>query len=210
MDQKSFLHHRTEVLAPTVNGRPDGDDHLDSHGMQFVHHRFRIRPVGAVELPVSLVRPVEEIDHDLVDPDSFFLISPGDLQDLVLGAIAKLALPEPHQILGKSRGASGHGSIVRQNFLRRITRGDPVIHFLCGTGSPFGIIHSERCTAYCRIVPQKAIPKTGNRKGNADLGIPLFQIEQRTLEIQMRLLILAHPIEFLFVICVKPDCQTIV
>ena len=61
--QKPLLSHLPEVFAAPVHARPYGHHHLYAHGVQLVRHRFGVRPVGLVEFPVALQRPVEKVDN---------------------------------------------------------------------------------------------------------------------------------------------------
>ena len=73
-DQQSFFHHRFKILALTVNRRPYGYDNLDPHRVQFIHHCLGVRPVFFVKFPITLQRPMEKVNHDLIDLNAFLLV----------------------------------------------------------------------------------------------------------------------------------------
>lgn len=97
------IHHWAKILAFLIHRWPYRHHHFDSHGMQLIDHGFRVRPVFPVKFPVTLQRPVKEIDHDLINMNAFFLVSSGHFQHLFLGAVAKFTLPQPHAVLWKTR-----------------------------------------------------------------------------------------------------------
>ena len=171
--------------------------------MEFIDHGLGVRPVGLVKLPVALHSPVEEIDYDLIDLNPFLLILPGDGQDLVLGAVAQLALPQAHQVFREHGRAPGDGGILRENTLRMIARGDPVIHLSGGFGDPFRLVRGKGHPADGGIVPQEAVAEGGNHEGNGNLAVSLGQFQHRALQVQVRLLILPHAVDLLAFIGVK-------
>ena len=156
-DQQSLLHHGRKILALPVDTRPHGNHDLDSHRVQLVDHRFRIRPVRLVEFPVSLHRPMEEVDDDLIDFDAFLLILAGDGQHLVLRAVAQLALPQSHSVLREHRRPAHHICVLLQDLLRRVRHRDPVVHLLSRPRDPLSVDLAERDLPDRRIVPQHAV-----------------------------------------------------
>ena len=60
------------------------------------------------------------------------------------------------------------------------------------------------------MVPQEAISKAGHCKGNGRLGVSLCQLQAAALQIQIRLLILSHPVYFFPIVALKTDCQGII
>ena len=152
---------------------------------------------------------MEEVDDDLVNFDALLLILAGDAQNLILCAVAELTLPKSHQILGEHLGPPRDSGVVFENQLRRICHGDPVIHFFCGTGSPFGIVFAEGHMAHGGIVPQKAVTQRRDGKGNGDLGIALGKLQHAALQIQTVLLILSHAENLFLFIAFKFDVQAV-
>ena len=144
--------------------------------MKLVHHGLRIRPVCFVEFPVSLQRPVEKVDNDLVNLNAFLLVLSCYRKHLFLGTVAQLALPKAHQFLRKLSGTACHRRIIFKNLPWIFPGRDPIIHLFCRSGDPFIVIVPERDPSYRRIVPQKAITKGRNGKRNADLGIAVGKL----------------------------------
>ena len=208
-DQQAPLHHGAEVLALAVHGGPDGDDHLDAHLVELVHHGLGVRPVDRVELPVALHGPVEEVDDDLVDVDALGLVLPGDGEHLVLRAVAQLALPKAHAVLREGAGAAGDGGVVLQDLLGVLRGGDPVVHLLGGAGDPLGVVLAEGHLAHGRVVPQEPVAQGRNRKRHRDLRIALRQLQRAALQVQIGLLVLAHAEDLLPVVALELDVQLV-
>ena len=100
-DEQPALPHLVIVLAVRVHGRPDGDHELDAHLFQLTHHACRIGPGLGIELPVALQCPVEVVADDDRERQTAPLVLTRDVEQLVLRAIAQLALPESRGPLGK-------------------------------------------------------------------------------------------------------------
>ena len=141
------------MFASLINTGPNGNNHFYSHAVKFIYHGFWIRPVGLIKFPVPLHRPVKEIDNNAVDRYSLILTLMCSFKDFLLGAVTKLALPKPHQILRHFRTSSGYSCIVLQKTFRRIGHSDPIVHLLCGLCHPFSIIHAKCCSSNSRIIP---------------------------------------------------------
>ena len=208
-DQKPQLRHRVEVLALAVHGRPHGHHHLDAHLMQLVDHRLHIRPVRLVKLPVALQRPVEEINHDAVNLDALRLVPARYLQDLILRAVAEFALPQTHQIFRKMRRSSTHARVRRQNFLRRVRHGDPIVHLLRRARVPLRDVLAERHAADRGVVPEHAVAERRHHERNADLGVALRELERAPLQIEVRLLVLPHAVDLLAVVALEKHLKFI-
>ena len=207
--EQALLPHGPEVFRAPVHGGPYGDDHLDAHGVQLLHHGFGIRPVGLVKLPVPLDGPVEEVDDDLIQLDALLPVLPGHGEDLLLGAVAQLALPEPHQVLREHPRPAGDGGVIEQDIPGRTGGGDPVVHFPGGPGDPFVVIFPESHPAHRGIVPQKPVSQRGHGKGNGDLGIALSQLQHAPLHVHIFLLVLPHAENLLILAALKFDIQRI-
>ena len=63
-DQQVPLLHFLIVHGFAVNGGPDGYHQADSHLTKLPDHPFRVRKIFLIKGPVSLMGPVEEIQHD--------------------------------------------------------------------------------------------------------------------------------------------------
>ncbi len=175
--------------------------------MELLHHGLRIRPVGPVELPVALDCPVEEVDDNLINFNPCLLIGPCDLQHLLLGPIAELALPKPHPILREHRRPPGHAGVVLQDLLRRICCGDPVVHLPGGGSGPLGDRLAKHHAADGRVIPQHAVSKARDEERHGDLGISLDELQLTPLQVHVLLLVLAHAEDLLAVISLKADLE---
>ena len=195
-DQQAALQHGIVVLAALIYAWPHRDNNFDAHLMQFVYHSLGIRPVGAVKFPVTLDRPMEKVDHNQVKPDAFLLITSRNFQHLALCAIAQFAQPETHTVFRKFRCTACDSRIILHDFLWRIGRCDPIVHQPGTAGDPFRIVFAECDFPYGRIIPEETVTERGDGEGNTDLTVPLRKLQYVPLEIQIRLLILAHAVEF--------------
>ena len=104
---------------------------------------------------------------------------------------------------------SGYASIPREDILRVVPRGDPVVHLLRCPCNPFRLVGGKGHPADGRIVPQEAVTQGGNHEGHGNLAVALGQFQHRTLQVQVRLLILPHPVDLLAFIGVKTHGQLI-
>ena len=177
--------------------------------MQLVHHGLGIRPVLLVKFPVALQRPVEKVNHDLIDLNALLLVPPRHLEHLVLGAVAQLTLPQPHQILREPVGAPGDSRVVFENLPGIFTGRDPVVHLPCRPGNPLIIIFAKGYSSHCRIVPQKSISHVRDRKGNGNLGIALGKLQHAALHVHTLLLVLSHAKNLFAPVALKLDVQRI-
>ncbi len=87
--------HRDETVGQRADRRPDRDRRLDAEGAQFLDHPARIGPARRVEVPVAQVPPVQVVDHEHGQRQAAAGVLAGHLEQLVLVAVAQLALPEP-------------------------------------------------------------------------------------------------------------------
>ena len=125
--KESFGFHLLKVFTLVVHHWPDRNHQFDSHFLQFPDHCIRIRPVSGIKSPVSLLWPVEKVYYDHVNRNPSSLILSGYFQQLLLGLIAELALPESHTIFGHHRNLSCSIGIGFLNFCRCIPRSDPIV-----------------------------------------------------------------------------------
>ncbi len=59
-----FSSHLGKVLRGLVHCRPNGYHQLNPHLPEFLHHCFRVRPVIGIKFPISLLRPMEEVNDN--------------------------------------------------------------------------------------------------------------------------------------------------
>ena len=208
-NQQALLLHLPEVLAPVVDRRPDRNHQLDPHLFQLCDHGVGIRPVDRVKLPFSLQRPVEEIHDDDRDGQSALLILPCDLQKLFLRLVAQLALPEAHRVVRHHRHGAGDGRVCLLDHGGRIPRGDPVVHLLRRLRLPCRDVLPEVYAPHRRVIPQEAVAKGRNHERDTRLGIAVRQLQVHSLQVQVRLLVLAHTVDLLGRIRDKTDLQRI-
>ena len=208
--EQALRLHLLEILTLIIHHRPDGNHQLDAHLLQLCDHGIRIRPVGLVKTPVTLLRPVEEIHHDHIHRNTSSLVFPRHLQQFFLCLITQLTLPEPHAVFRHHRHLTRSIRIGFLNLRRRIARRDPVIQFLRRLHFPCGNVLVEAHTPDCRVIPQETISQRRQRKRHAGLRISMCQFQFRTFHIQELLLVLPHTVELLLRIGLKPHGQLIV
>ena len=201
--QQPLLHHGPEIFRFPVHRGPHRDDHFGAHGVELLDHSLGVGPVFPVKFPVSLKGPVEEVNDHLVNVDALGLIPAGHFQHLVLGAVAELALPQPHAVLGEERGASGGGGVVLEDLLGGIRRCNPIVHLLGGAGLPLIVVVAEGDLAHSGIVPQKSVAQGGQGKGHGDLGVALGQLQHTALHVHALLLVLTHTKDFFLFVALK-------
>ena len=80
--------------------------------MKLINHSLGIRPVSLVKLPVTLYGPMEEINNDLIYLDALSLVFTGNLKNLILSPVTKLALPESHKIFREHIRTSGSFGVI--------------------------------------------------------------------------------------------------
>ena len=140
---------------------------------------------------------MEKVCYNDINLQSTAMIFPCHLKQLLLRLIAQLALPEAKSVLRHHRHLSGRICIGLLDLCRGISRCDPVVHLLRGFGNPLGHIFAKGHAADRRIVPQKSITVAGKCKRDTCLRIAMCQLQCTALDIQIRLLILAHSVELL-------------
>ena len=145
-----------------------------------------------VELPVALVGPVEEVGHDHRDGQVAPLVLAGYLEQLVLGPVAQLALPEAHGELGHHRHGAGGAGIGLFDLGRGVAGGDPVVEDVGRLRVPLGDILAKGRLADGGVVPEEAVAQAGEHEGHAGLRVAVGQLERAALDVEVRLLVLAH------------------
>ena len=138
VDQVAQLGHLGVVLAGRVHRGPDRDHQLDAELLQLGHHGGRVGPLGRVELPVALPGPVEVVDDDHRQRQPAALVLARHAQQLVLGLVAELALPEPRRPLGQHRRAADRLAVGADQRGGLVRRGDPVVPLAGGSRTPTG------------------------------------------------------------------------
>src|SRR5258708_17656517 len=123
------------------------------------------------------------------------------------GEIAELRMPEAEWQCGKLRGVTRGIGIVFHNFGGSRTNGDPVIELWRRFSHPPCAVVAEFDTADPRVVPEKAIPPTGEQEGNRDLGIALDQVNGAALLIQSSMLVLSEPVEPFIIVSTEAHLQ---
>ncbi len=202
-DDIAPICHFAVVLALFINGRPYGHDRLNAHVLEFLDHRVGVGPIEGLELEIPLARPVEEVHHDGVQREAHRLVLAGDGHQLILGAVAQLALPVAHAVFGHHGGAAGGGGVVVFDLRGGVAAGDEVVQLLGGAGRPFGAVGAEGGGADGRVVPQEAIAPAGHEEGHAGLGVAVAQFKGRALLVQVMILILAHAEDHLVIVGLK-------
>ena len=65
-DQISLFEHFIIIFTFRIHGWPDGNHQFHTHFLQLLNHCIRIRPVYRIKFPVSLLFPVEVINHNKI------------------------------------------------------------------------------------------------------------------------------------------------
>ena len=197
MDKKTLLPHFFIVFTSEVDHRPYGNHQLDSHFLKLPDHRIRIRPIRRIKSPVSLQRPMEEIDHNHRNRKASPLVLPCHAEQFFLRLVAKFTLPVTHSIIRHHRNFSGRICICLFNLCRSISCRNPIIELFSGSCLPGRDIFSEVHSSDSRIVPEKAISETGQCKRNRCLRISMRQLKVGSFHIKIWLLVLSHSEYFL-------------
>src|SRR4051812_41019599 len=92
--------------------------------------RTWVRPIRRVELPLSLLRPVEKVNDDEVDGQTPSFVFSSHFKQLLLRLVSKLALPETKTVLGHHRNFTRCLGISLFNLCGRVAHHNPVVHHL--------------------------------------------------------------------------------
>ena len=196
-DEEAALLQLGAVARALVDGRPHGDDRLDAHRAQLAHHPGRVGPEGAVEVPVALVDPVEVVGHDRGERDAELAVAARDAHQLVLRAVAALALPEAERPLGHRGGVAGGVRVGAQDRGGRRAGDDPPVDAVGGRGAPGHEVAAEDGGALRGVVPEQAVAARGDDERDGGLRVALHELQLAALEVEVRLLVLAHAPEAL-------------
>ncbi len=155
------------------------------------------------------MRPVEEVadDHGQRQPAPPVLAR--DLQQLLLGAVAQLALPETGGPLGKFGRVAGRVRVAAQH-VGGLTGGDPVVDLAGAVGDPAGAGLGQLHPADRRRVPQQAVAAVGDQQRDGDLGVALHQVDHGALLVQQAVGVLAEAVEPLAGIGAEPLLEPVV
>ncbi len=124
----------------------------------------------------------------------------GHGEQFLLSAVAQLALPEARRPVGQHRRVARGVGVVLHDLSRRVADGDPVIQLARRLGHPPRAVPSQLHAAYGGVVPQEAIPSTGEQEGDVDLCVALEQFDHAALLIQSAVLVLAQPVYALVIV----------
>ena len=141
---------------------------------------------------------MEEIDDDQVQRQAPALVFPRHGEKLLLGLVTELALPEAQAVFGHHGYGAGDRGVGGFDLPGCVPGHKPVIQPLGGIGLEAHHVFAQHGPAHGGVVPQEAVPQRGEEEGNRNLGVALGQLQIRTLQIQIGLLVLAHAVELLF------------
>ena len=210
-NQVAFFPHFRIVFRFPVHRGPDRHHQLNAQRFQFLHHGIGVRPIGGVKFPFALFGPVKEIHHNHIDGQTPALVFPCNGEQLLLGLIAQLALPEAQAVLRHHWNRAGDRPIGFQNLRRCIASHNPIVQRLGGIGLQTHDVFAEHRPAHAGIVPQQTVAQRRHHKGYRRLGIAVGQLQVRAFEIEIGLLILSHTVElFLRVQRFQPHGQMVV
>ncbi len=131
------------------------------------------------------------------------------LEQLVLGLVAELALPEPGGPVGHQRGPAGHLAVLPHDLGRLGPGGDPVVPLAGGLGHPAGGGGAQLDPADPGVVPQQAVAAAGHQDRDRHLGVALDQLDDRALLVQPAVLVLAQAVEALVVVGVEQQLEVV-
>ena len=188
----ALLQHLFVVLAARIDEGPDGHHQLRARLVDLADHGLRVRELVVIEAPVALQRPVEEVHHDHVQRKAALFVLAQDGEQLVLGPVTQLALPEAHAVVGHHRAVAGGVGVGMLDLGGLVARGNPVVQRLGGPGLPLGHVLAEADAADRRVVPQKAVALGRNVEGHGSLGVPVRKLQHAAHLVQTPVLILAH------------------
>ena len=120
------------------------------------------------------------------------LVLARDAEQLLLGLVAQLALPEAHGEVGHHGRPSGHARVALQDVPRTVGGHHPVVEGLARGRAPDRAVLGERGPAYRGIVPEKAVAEARQVEGNARLRVAVSELELGALQIEVGLLVLPH------------------
>ena len=155
-------------------------------------HAFGVRPIDRIEAPIALGRPMEEVDDDHGQRHAPALVLPRHAEQLILGLVPQLALPEAHGELRHHGRPSGHARVALQDLPRAVRGRHPVVKRLARGCAPDRAVLGEGDSADRGIVPQEAVPEARQAEGYARLRVAVRELELRAFQVEVRLLILAH------------------
>ena len=197
VDQQAELFHLRVVLAVGVDRGPDRHHQLHAEPVQFSDHRPGVGPLLRVELPVALAGPVEVVGDDDRERQPAPLVLAGDAEQLVLGLVAELALPEARGPLRQHRRAPHRLAVLAEQVRGIVGGGDPVVPLPGGLGYPSRDRDAQLDPADSGVVPEQAVSEVGDEERDADLGVALHQFDDGALLVEPAVLVLAEPVEAL-------------
>ena len=193
-DEQAQVVHLGVVVARRVDRRPDRHHQLHAEPVEFGDHAGRVRPFLGVEPPVALPGPVEVVDDDHRQGQSAPLVLACHVEQLVLGPVPELALPEPRRPF-RQHGRPPGDRRVPANDVRGHRRGrHPVVPLAGRLGHPAGGGGAEFDPADGRVVPQESVAGAGQQEGDADLGVELDQLDHGALLVELSVLMLAEAV----------------
>ena len=195
--QQAQVGHFRVVLAVGVDRGPDRHHQLHAEPLQFRDHRPGVGPLLRVELPVALAGPVEVVGDDHRQRQPAPLVLTRDAEQLVLGLVTELALPEARGPFREHRRAPGRLAVLAEQVRGIVGGGDPVVPLPGGLGHPAGDRDAQLDPADARVVPEQAVAEVGDEERDADLGVALHELDDGALLVEQAVLVLAEPVEAL-------------
>ena len=209
VDQQAELRHLGVVLAGRVDRGPDRDHQLHAELVQLLDHGLGVGPLLGVELPVPLQRPVEVVDDDHRQRQPAPLVLARDAEQLILGLVAQLALPEAGRPLRQHRRAAGRLAVLAQDARGSGCGRDPVVPLPAGFGDPPGDGPAQLDTADAGVVPQQAVAPAGDQERDRHLGVALRQLDDGALLVEPAVLVLAQAVEALVVMRLEQHLEVV-
>ncbi len=137
---------------------------------------------------------MEEVADDDRQRQAAPAVLAGHLEQLRLGAVAQLALPEPGGPPGQYGGVAGRVGVVAQD-VGGLPGGHPVVQLPCAVGDPARSGLGELDPADRRRVPQQAVAPVGQQDGNGHLAVALHQVDHRALLVEHAVGVLTETVD---------------
>ena len=204
------LAHRLIVLARRVDRRPDRHNQPDAHLLEFPAHRLWIRPVFRIELPFSLLRPVEKVDDDHIDRDPAPFVLPRRLEQILLALISEPALPETGCPPWKLRCVPRQVAVQFRRLSRRLSRIDEIICLIRTVRHKHRVVFCRLASSGRRIVPEKPVAERRVQHRQCGLGVVVDDLTGAALSVKQIFLLLPHPVKMLTLVCLKDHLDLVV
>ena len=130
---------------------------MDSHLCKFFYHSGRVRPIRLIELPITLLWPVEVVAHNHRQRNPSFFIFLRYWKQFLLSFVSEFWLPESGCPLRKFRGKSCETTIAVFYLPRIVSHDYQIINLSRRFCHPPGLRCAKFHPPNSRIIPYKSI-----------------------------------------------------